>query len=376
MTARAPAVSFIVPCYKLAHLLADCVDSILAQTYEHFEVLIMDDCSPDDTAAVARSFGDPRVRHIRNEPNLGHLRNYNKGISLASGQFVWLISADDKLRRPHVLERFVAALDNQPSASFVFCPSMKFDSTGELHVSGAHGKTERLFSRPEFLRTILNGNSVSAPAAMARKEYYDRIGGFPLDLPFAGDWYIWARFALDGSVVYLPEAMVSYRLHEQNMTKTFLSSNVGGLVRDEVEIAWRIKADAEARGDGPATRMALEAVARDYSGRVAQWIRDESPYGMTLEEFESSMCGHQPSRVEAERIRAAVYASAGDHRYDRGQFADARACYRRALRASGTVKTIAKYGLARLGGAGVFLRTVLSSTNRAFRETRRLPLNH
>ena len=97
-----PTVSFVVPCYNLGHLLKECVDSILSQTYRNFEVLIMDDCSPDQTPEVARSFDDPRVRHIRNEPNLGHLSNYNKGIRMTRGKYVWLISADDRLLRPDV----------------------------------------------------------------------------------------------------------------------------------------------------------------------------------------------------------------------------------------------------------------------------------
>jgi glycosyltransferase involved in cell wall biosynthesis len=72
-----PIVSFVVPCYKLAHLLRECVESILSQTYGDFEVLIMDDCSPDNTPEVAQSFQHPRVKYVRNDPNLGHLRNYN-----------------------------------------------------------------------------------------------------------------------------------------------------------------------------------------------------------------------------------------------------------------------------------------------------------
>ena len=75
-----PKVSFVIPCYKLGHLLTECVESILAQSFTDFEVLIMDDCSPDDTPQVAQSFKDPRVIHVRNEQNLGHLRNYNKAL--------------------------------------------------------------------------------------------------------------------------------------------------------------------------------------------------------------------------------------------------------------------------------------------------------
>ena len=97
-----PTVSFVVPCYRLAHLLAECVNSILSQTFTDFEVLIMDDKSPDNTAEVANSFKDPRVRYIRNDPNLGALKNYNHGIALSRGKYVWLISADDYLRTQEV----------------------------------------------------------------------------------------------------------------------------------------------------------------------------------------------------------------------------------------------------------------------------------
>src|SRR4029077_15915860 len=106
-----PTVSFIVPCYHEGALLADCVRSILSQSYQDFEVLIMDDCSNRETFEVARSFRDARVMHVRNEQNLGHLANYNKGIGLARGRYLWLINADDFLSRSYVLERFVALMD-------------------------------------------------------------------------------------------------------------------------------------------------------------------------------------------------------------------------------------------------------------------------
>src|SRR6516225_6045108 len=109
-----PLVSFVVPCYNLGHFLGDCVSSILSQSYEDFEVLIMDDCSPDATAEVARSFKDPRVVHIYNNVNLGHLKNYNKGIMLARGSYIWLISADDRLRRSNALKRYIDFMHHSP----------------------------------------------------------------------------------------------------------------------------------------------------------------------------------------------------------------------------------------------------------------------
>src|SRR5579862_3673612 len=102
-----PKVTFIVPCYKLGHLLSQCVNSILKQSFGDFEVLIINNDSPDNTAEVAESFRDPRVKHIHNETNIGHIRNYNKGLTLARGKYAWLLSADDMLRSPKVLERYV-----------------------------------------------------------------------------------------------------------------------------------------------------------------------------------------------------------------------------------------------------------------------------
>src|SRR6266446_10699268 len=118
-------VSFVIPCYNLAYLLPECINSILSQTYEDFEVLIMDDCSPDHTPEVAQSFHDPRIKHVRNETNLKHHRNYNKGIELSRGKYVWLISADDCLRRPYTLERYVQVMEEHPEVGYVFSPAMR-----------------------------------------------------------------------------------------------------------------------------------------------------------------------------------------------------------------------------------------------------------
>jgi len=127
MIRSSPLVSFVVPCYRLAHYLAECVGSILSQTYPHIEIIVLDDQSPDDTEAVARGImvahSDRRISYIRNPENLGNIRNYNKGIGLASGKYVWILSPDDRLRNPHLIERYVAVLESRPNIGFVFCPA-------------------------------------------------------------------------------------------------------------------------------------------------------------------------------------------------------------------------------------------------------------
>src|SRR5262245_47148801 len=176
-----PKVSFVVPCYKLAHFLGDCVSFILAQTCEDFEVIIMDDCSPDNTPQVAAEFKDPRVIYIRNEPNLGNVRNYNKGIEMARGRYIWLISADDCLRSPNVLQRYVELLDNNPEVGFVFCPVMSLQDGKEAGVDGWTawpGDKDQIISGREIIKRSASACAAPAASAMVRKECYDRKGLF------------------------------------------------------------------------------------------------------------------------------------------------------------------------------------------------------
>jgi glycosyltransferase involved in cell wall biosynthesis len=182
-----PIVSFVVPCYKLAHLLRECVESILSQTYGDFEVLIMDDCSPDNTPEVAQSFQDPRVKNVRNDPNLGHLRNYNKGIRLTRGKYVWLISTDDYLRRPYILQRYVELLDRHPRVGYAFCPGVVVKNgleTGMLEWA-INWSDDRIIAGHVLLKELLCGNKIVAASGMARRECYERISFFPLNMPWA-----------------------------------------------------------------------------------------------------------------------------------------------------------------------------------------------
>src|SRR5208337_4677214 len=132
--------------------------------------------------------GDPLVQYIRNDPNLGHLRNYNKGLKMARSEYVWLMSADDRLRSPHILERYVKVMEENPQVGYAFCPGMALENSRETRVLpySRHGDQDAIFDGREFLLKLLKGNFVLAAAGMARKECYEKAGYFPLDIPYAG----------------------------------------------------------------------------------------------------------------------------------------------------------------------------------------------
>lgn len=354
-----PRVTFVVPCFKLAQLLPDCINSILAQTFGDFEVLIMDDCSPDDTPQVAGSFKDHRIRHIRNEPNLGHLRNYNKGIAMARGEYVWLISADDYLFRPYVLQRYVEVMDANPEVAFSFCPGIKVRNGQEVGTLGysVHAKRDRIFNGRELLAKLVRENTIVAASGMVRKKFYDLVSVFPLDMPWGGDWYLWCVFALHGNVAYLAEPMVCYREHDLSMTSKLMKEDVDQCSREDLLMPWIIKRKVEEAGQRSLIRPCLEAAAYEYARRIGSRRYKTTSSSMTLEQFEQSMAESTSDHRERNFIRARVYAKLGDIYYWQGHASLAQRFYADAIRSDPWMPTVwSKRALLFAGATGNWIR--------------------
>ena len=361
-----PTVSFIVPCYKLAHLLGECVNSILSQSYSNLEVLIMDDKSPDNTPEVANSFNDPRVKHIHNDPNLGHLRNYNKGISLAKGKYVWLISADDCLKRPYVLERYIEVMEANPNAGYAWCPCIGLKAgkeTGLLDYSN-YGGGDRVIPGHEFLVKLLKLNIIPSPAALVRKECYDRLGAFPLDMPWAGDWYLWCLFALHFDVAYFSEPMVYYREHDLSMTSTLMEKSVDACCEEDVGIIWNIKQKADSAGFANVTQDCLHALGHIYGRSMSSGRFESTQSVMSLEQFEKSLNRYTNVDDEKAVINAQAYAVMADDYYAIGDTLSAKKFYQKCLQYDPwNFKMRVKMSLMALGKWGKKIRGIAHQVN-------------
>ena len=110
MPDESPKLTVAIPTYRGAQFLGAAMASVLAQTFRDFELLVINDNSPDDTEAVVRGFNDPRVRYVRNPTNLGPQGNWNRCLDMARGQYFKLLPHDDLLM-PTCLARQVSALD-------------------------------------------------------------------------------------------------------------------------------------------------------------------------------------------------------------------------------------------------------------------------
>src|SRR5271155_4024439 len=114
-----PTVSIIVPNYNHARFLRQRIDSILTQTFQDFELILLDDCSTDQSRSILREYTtDPRVRLEFNDANSGStFKQWNKGVSLTRGKYIWIAESDD-YADPRLLERLVGELDADMNVTF------------------------------------------------------------------------------------------------------------------------------------------------------------------------------------------------------------------------------------------------------------------
>lgn len=204
-----PLVSIVLPTYKRAHLLAQAIRSVLAQTYTNLELIIVDDNSPDDTAAVVQSFDDARIRYVKNEPNLKLPRALNRGFSLSRGDFLtW--TSDDNLYADNAIEKMVEALQVR-GCDFVYADYYLFaeqDAAGrplDIH----HDKL------PDSLQ-LEKGNHIGACFMYTRK-VYEAIGDYDPELFLVEDYDYFLRAARQFLFCHLSEPLYYFRRDEATL---------------------------------------------------------------------------------------------------------------------------------------------------------------
>ena len=223
-------VSVIVPNYNHARFLRKRVDSILGQTFQDFELILLDDCSTDDSRLILSQYADDaRVRIEVNGANSGSpFKQWTKGVRLARGEYVWIAESDD-YADSQMLERLVAVLDAQPEVVFVNCRSRRVFEDGRLDdyadlylVELDRDKWTDDFNvdgREECRNYFVHLNPVcNASSVVFRRAVYDRVGGADERLRYCGDWKIWAAMALNGRVAHVKEALNYHRLHAATVT--------------------------------------------------------------------------------------------------------------------------------------------------------------
>ena len=227
-----PLVSVIVPNYCHSKYLDDRLQSILNQTYSNFELIILDDCSPDDGASKAvieRYRGNTHISHIiYNERNSGlTFQQWHKGIELARGNLIWIAESDDKCHR-QMLEVLVEEFKKNRKCVLAFSKSLLFNDNGIIEDKDINTTHVLHFSGADFINKYMSlGNYVqNASSALFRKDVVQKIDQSYVSYKGAGDRLFWILISEYGDVAILTEQMNFFRQHQDNSTKKYFYSGV------------------------------------------------------------------------------------------------------------------------------------------------------
>ncbi len=211
MAETSALISVIMSVYNEECYLQDAIDSILAQTVQDFELIIVDDCSTDRTREILRRYQDPRIHVIWNEENRGLTANLNLAISLAKGQYIARMDGDD-LSHPDRFEKELRYLQEHPELKLISCRTETFGN--ETLRSDIQGD-------PEYLRCRMLVRPVLAhPGFLVRGEVFRELG-FRYDESFrqAQDYDLAARLSREYSIGICPEVLLSYRAHKGQVSQ-------------------------------------------------------------------------------------------------------------------------------------------------------------
>ena len=202
-----PIVSVLVTVFNREAYLAETLDSILNSTFQNFEIIVVDDCSTDNSLKIARQFAlkDGRIAVHVNERNLGDYNNRNRAASLASGRYIKYLDADDLIYR-NSLDGMVDALDRFSDAALALSSNV-IDPPEPYPVFF----TPKKLIRQHFMEQSPLG--VGPSAAIIRRDCFEKVGGFS-GTQFVGDSELWLKLAEQWPVVTLPPALIWWRQHE------------------------------------------------------------------------------------------------------------------------------------------------------------------
>jgi glycosyltransferase involved in cell wall biosynthesis len=224
-----PNISVVIPNYNHARFLRKRIDSVLRQTVSDVELILLDDGSTDDSRSILSSYAsDPRVRIEFNNSNSGNtFKQWNKGVRLARGRYVWIAESDDYADE-RMLERLVAILEADAKVAFAYCRSWRVSADDRLegfadfyltHIDSHRWTADFLADGQEECRNyFVRTNPVpNASAVVFRKDLYERVGGADESLRLCGDWKLWGSLALAGRVAYLGEPLNYFRFHDASV---------------------------------------------------------------------------------------------------------------------------------------------------------------
>ncbi len=217
-----PKISVLIPTHNRATLLPLAIDSVFQQTFQDFEIIIVDDASTDNTADVVSRFRDERVKFIHRDVSGGDAVARNLGLANCQGQYIALLDDDDEWF-PEKLEQQINIFRNSGS-------DIGGVYTGVQYIDGASGsKLYEVIPKEKkgFSNDMLDKNTITTSSLMFKKECIDRVGLFDETFPCASDHDMWIRIAEKFQYKCIPRPLTKYRLHGVRLSLKYDLVNEG-----------------------------------------------------------------------------------------------------------------------------------------------------
>jgi len=246
-----PAVSVIMPVHDRERYVREALGSVLAQTFDDFELIVVDDGSTDGTAAAVAAVRDPRLRYLT-QPHRGVAAAMNTGLAAARGRYVARIDSDD-VWLPDLLATQVAVLEVRPEVGVAYArgQGMEADGTLTTHVWGIAPRHP-----DDALASQLYGDFTCNITTVARRACLERAGGFDESLAAHEDWDLWLRVSRDASFAFTDRVLARFRWHDANLTGPGRADAARVLDQRELVLDRFFAAP-----DTPARALAMRAVA-------------------------------------------------------------------------------------------------------------------
>ena len=213
---KAAKVSIILPVYNAKEYIKDCIDSILAQTYQNFELIIGDDASTDNSIDICKQYDNPKIRIIKCEHN--YIRTCNTLLKFCNGDYIARMDADD-IMLPNRIQKQVEILEKDKSLSLC-CSNRLIIGTDERRDMWVENYVD------DFILRLFCGNFIPHSTVMIRTSFLRNLGiKYKSEYPYAEDYKMWSDIAMNGGTIYaIKEPLIKYRIHDssismQNMLK-------------------------------------------------------------------------------------------------------------------------------------------------------------
>ena len=215
----APTLSVTVLNYNYARYLPECLDSILKQTFADFELIVINDCSTDNSLEVIEPYlADPRVRLVNHGQNKGYIASLIEGSQISRGKYITVISADDFCVSNRAFENLVRPMEADGEAVFAYSAHGQYADDGtRVYLRRPHLESFVRAGYEEY-RDIVQENYILHSGVIIRSTAYAAVGGYDPTARYACDTILWLMLCAQGKVVYSADELYAYRRHDSNMS--------------------------------------------------------------------------------------------------------------------------------------------------------------